>query len=74
MPDDRVSPLSDYQIMLIRPQQALLLARNDRKLLISYEKKGGGKGILGSLRELYSEKRRQFIYQPFFKDIILDWL
>ena len=34
MRDDRVSPLSDHKIMLIRPQQALPLARNNSKLLI----------------------------------------
>ena len=32
--DDRVSPLSPKYIMLIRPQQALPLARINRKLLM----------------------------------------
>ena len=34
MRDDKVSPLTDHKIMLIRPQQALPLARNNSKLLI----------------------------------------
>ena len=55
MRDDRVSPLSDSEIMLIRPQQALPLARNNSKLLI-FNNVFKISGIQASLGDLYQEK------------------
>ena len=81
MRDDRVSPLSDHYIMLIRPQQALPLARNNSNLLIFnniFKIFKIFKVIQASLSDLYPEKKNDpyifFLVSHFFKAIIFDLL
>ena len=61
MHDDRVSPLSDHKIMLIRPQQALLLASNNTTFLI-FNNIFKTLVIQASLSDIYQDKEED----PYF--------
>ena len=73
---DWLSPISQHEIILIRSQQALLLARNNSKYLI-FKNTFEIYGIQASLSDLYQEKEDNpnifVLFHIFFKAILFDF-